>query len=186
SERYFEVGLERARAEEELGMFTTWVREIDALAVAFPDRPPILREWARVARRLDRPGDAAARYRVALSMRYDDGEARRGLISLLTDLGDVTQAYGELDAAALLDPADLSTLTRYADLAAANGDFIRAKKLFGRAQDLCPDEPDVPEREGRALLRSGDKVSAIRSFTEALRLKPQNAPLRDALRALQG
>ncbi len=186
AQSYFEVGLELARCEEELGMFPAWVRDVNALAERFPDRPAVVREWARVARRLDRPREAVSRNRVALSLRYDDHEARRALINLLIDLGDVQAAYAELDVEAQLDPADLGTLMRYADLAAENGDFARAKKLFARAEDVCPDEPDYPEREGRALLRAGDRAGAIHAFNLALRLKPQNAALRDALRALEG
>jgi cellulose synthase operon protein C len=186
SNRWFEVGLGVADAEEELGMFPSWVRDVDALAATFPDRPPVIREWARVARRLDRPRDAASRYRVALSLRYDDEQSRRPLIGLLVDFGDIAGALAELEVSSQLDPVDIGTLTREADLAAANGDFDRARKLFTRAESLCPDEPDVREREGKALLRAGDRSGAIKAFIEALRLKPQNASLHEALRALQG
>jgi tetratricopeptide (TPR) repeat protein len=139
-----------------------------------------------VARRLDRPREAAARYRVALSLRYDDEEARRALVGLLGELGDVAGASSELAVLAQLDPSDLGTLTRHAELMFANGDADRGKRLFAKARELCPDESDVVEREGRALLRAGDRAGAIAAFEQALHLRPQNPALRDAVRALRG
>ncbi|HZA51391.1 MAG TPA: DUF3857 domain-containing protein, partial [Myxococcaceae bacterium] len=59
-------------------------------------------------------------------------------------------------------------------------------RLFAAARALCPDEPEIHEREARALLQAGRRQDALAAFERALSLRPQNPSLREALRTLQG
>ena len=59
----------------------------------------------------------------------------------------------ELEHLLKLDLYDNSSRLRLAVLYAANGRDKGAARLFEAARQLSPDEPEVHEREGRALLQ---------------------------------
>jgi tetratricopeptide (TPR) repeat protein len=166
-----------------------WPRSVATVEDAFrlgPQVPSVAKEAARVARRLDRPGAAMERYRAVIGLRHDDVEARRSVSALLSDAGRTQEAARELSALSRLWPEDNSVRLRLAELAAANGELAQARKLFDEARSQCPDEPEVHEREGRALLQAGRKEEALAALERALALRPQNPSLREALRSLQG
>ncbi len=151
-----------------------------------PQHPQVVREAARVARRLERHATAQERYRAALGLRHDDAESRRSLAVLLAELGRPQEAAREWSALLKLWPSDLSARLRLAELLAANGDVPAARRLFDEARAQLPDEPEVHEREGRALLHASRREEALSAFERALALQPQNPSLREAMRSLQG
>ncbi|HYI01784.1 DUF3857 domain-containing protein, partial [Hyalangium sp.] len=57
---------------------------------------------------------------------------------------------------------------------------------FAEARALAPDEPEVYEREGRALLAAGRQDEALAAMERSLALRPQNPSLKEALRTLKG
>ncbi len=166
-----------------------WPRAAALTEQAFADfshQPATAREAARAARRMERSQDAAARFRVALALRYDDANSRRSLITLLTDMGRIDEAAVEMRLMLKLEPFDNSTRMHLADIDAANGSADEARRLFEEAKSLSPDDPEVHEREGRALLQLGQRKEALAAFERALQLRPQNPALREAWRLLSG
>ncbi|HEX4622248.1 MAG TPA: DUF3857 domain-containing protein, partial [Myxococcaceae bacterium] len=183
---FVQARLALAQSEESLG---DWPRTVELTNENFRRAhyvPSAAREAARTDRRLDRPGEALERYRLALALRFDDGNSRRALISLLSDLARVDDAAKELEILVTQDPFDNGARLHLAELSAANGKLPRARALFAEAKALCPDEPEVHEREGRALLQDGLRDEALRSFEKSLALRPQNPALKDVLRSLKG
>ncbi len=148
--------------------------------------PAMVREAARLSRRLDRAQEAIDRYRVAVALRFDDENSRRALSSLLVDTGRPQDGAHELATLLKLDPFDNQARMRLGDLLVNNGEISEGLSRFADARRQTPDEPEVHEREGRALLRAGKRDEAILAFERSLQLRPQNPQLREALRAMQG
>lgn len=184
--RYGAAALALARTYDALGEWPRASRLIEDALRQFPRLPGAVREAARAARRFDRNQETLDRLRLALALRYDDSGSRRFLSSLLADLSHVDEAASELEHLLKLDPYDNSSRLRLAELYAANGRDKDADRLFEAARQLSPDEPEVHEREGRALLQLGRRDAAIAAFERSLALRPQNPALKEALRSLKG
>jgi len=174
-----------ADAQDDLGDFAGAVQRVQRTLRAHPRSVLAVRESARQARHLDRPRDRVGALRVALSLRYDDRESRRALVQELVQLGEVDAALEEQQKLLQLDPTDLFVLSQRGELLAANGRAAEARATFERARQLSPDDADLRQNEGRALLGLGDKPGAVKAFLASLTLRPQNPRLRESLRVLQ-
>lgn len=166
-----------------------WVAAIDVAEKAvrdLPHLPLLVREAASMSRRLDRHEETVARLRTAIALRFDDTGSRRSLASILADLGRVSEAGEQLEQLLKLDPLDNSSRLRLAELYAANERSEDAERLFAEAKLLAPHEPEVHEREGRALLAAGKGKEAIDAFRRSLALRPQNPALKEVLLSLEG
>src|SRR5262249_27582449 len=108
------------------------------------------------------------------------------LAELLADRGDVAGAAEALRKALRLSPTSNDTRLRLAELLSSNGRLEEGLALFADAEALCPDDADVFERKGRALLYADRKDAALEALEHSLVLRPQNPGLRDAVRALRG
>lgn len=196
------LAIARALVDEKPDFASAWVVKARALE-ALGDRvaaallveqafqrlhlvPVVAREAVAVSRRADRLDEAVARARMVLSLRFDDLGSRRVLASMLADLGRPEEAIEQYKKVLALDPFDVSTVLRLAELQAANGRAAEAWQSFQLAKAMSPDEHDVYEREGRALLHSGDKDAALAAFTTSLKLRPQNPALKELVRTLRG
>ncbi len=100
--------------------------------------------------------------------------------------GSSTAAAKEYTTQLSLNPFDNESRVRLAELRAANGQLDAAMANFAEARALSPDEPDVYEREGRALLAAGKRAEAIAAMERSLVLRPQNPSLKEAVRTLKG
>jgi tetratricopeptide (TPR) repeat protein len=183
---YASARLARSRAYEALG---EWPRAALLSEAAFrdlPHLPEVVREAARVSRRLDRHQEATERLRTAIGLRFDDTNSRKALATDLADLGRPDDAASQLSQVLVLDPFDNASRLRLADLLAANARLDEAMAAFAEAKKLSPEEPEVYEREGKALLQAGRRDEAVASLQRALALRPQNPGLREVLRSLQG
>lgn len=178
--------LVKARALEALGERVASQRTVEQAFARLHLVPTVAREAVGASRRRDRVEEAIARARMALSLRFDDTGTRRSLASMLADRGEVEEAIDQYKKVLALDPLDLSTVLRLAELQAANGKAADARAGFERARQLSPDEYDVHEREGRALLHLGDREAALVAFSTSLRLRPQNPALKEVVRTLRG
>ncbi|MCA3015027.1 MAG: DUF3857 domain-containing protein, partial [Myxococcaceae bacterium] len=176
----------KARALEALGERAASMRAVEEAFSVLHLVPRVAREAVAVSRRRDRVEEAVARARMALALRFDDTATRRGLASMLVDLGRVDEALDQYEKVLSLDPLDLGTVLRLAELSAANGRADAARAFFATARALSPDEPDVFEREGRALLHLGAPEAALGAFARALALRPQNPALKELVRTLRG
>jgi tetratricopeptide (TPR) repeat protein len=183
---FAEAALLEARALEALGEHVAALRLVEDTFRAEPFIPVVAREAIGVSRRLDRSEEAAARARMALALRFDDVNTRRGLATLLTELGHVDEAVDQYRKVLALDPFDTGSVLRLAEVLAANGHFDEARRLFADARTLAPAESDGYEREGRALLHAGERDAALLAFSTALKLKPQNPALKELVRSLRG
>jgi tetratricopeptide (TPR) repeat protein len=176
----------KIRALEALGERVASARAVEEAFTRLHLVPTIAREAIAASRRLDRVDEAIARARMALSLRFDDVSTRRTLAGTLADLGRLDEAIDQYKKVLALDPLDLGTLLRLAELEAANARPADAKGHLEQAKALSPDEPDVHEREGRALLHLGEKDAALAAFTTSLKLRPQNPALKELVRTLRG
>ncbi|HTS81071.1 MAG TPA: DUF3857 domain-containing protein [Myxococcaceae bacterium] len=175
-----------ARAEDELGDSVAAARRIEALPPATWKIPDAARERVRNARRLDRMDEAVARQHDVLDARPGDGAGLALLAEMLADRGDVPGAADALRKALRLSPTGNDVRLRLAELLSSNGRLDEGLALFAEAEALCPDEPEVFERKGRALLYADRKDAAVEALERSLVLRPQNPALRDAVRALRG
>ncbi|MBL8918437.1 MAG: DUF3857 domain-containing protein [Myxococcaceae bacterium] len=176
----------KIRALEALGERVASLRAVEEAFARLHLVPPIGREAIAASRRLDRVEEAIARARMVLSLRFDDVSTRRTLAATLADLGRLDEAIDQYKKVLALDPLDVGTVLRLAELEAANARQNDARGHFRQAKALSPDEPDVHEREGRALLHVGERDAALAAFTTALKLRPQNPALKELVRTLRG
>ncbi len=176
----------RIRALDSLGDRALALRSTEETFARLHVLPQLAREAVVASRRADRLPQAVARARTVVALRFDDLDARRGLASLLADLGRIDDAVNEYEKLLALDPFDLSSLLRLAELLSANGRGGEAMQRFEQARTAAPDEPDVYERQGRALLHGGQRDAALTAFQRALTLRPQNPALKELLRTLRG
>ncbi len=183
---YGPARLARVRAYEALGEWPRAAGLAEANFKDLPHLPEVVREAARVSRRLERRAEAAARLRTAIGLRFDDTGARKTLASDLADLGQADEAAALLAQVLQLDAFDNPSRLRLAELLSANGRTADAFSAFADARKLAPEDPEVFEREGRARLQAGQKDEAVADFRRALALRPQNPALREALRSLMG
>jgi tetratricopeptide (TPR) repeat protein/transglutaminase-like putative cysteine protease len=174
-----------AQAMELSGLGSRAAVEIARAAREVPWSPAVAEEAARSAQRLDRMEEATLQYRKVLGLRYDRDSARASLTQLLLDRGDLEGALGLLSVSLRLEPADLYLLLRRADLLAWNGRADEAEAAFAAALRLCPEEPEIWERRGRARLRAGRQKEGLQDLHQALELKPQNSQLKELTRLLE-
>ncbi|HEX7622862.1 MAG TPA: DUF3857 domain-containing protein, partial [Anaeromyxobacteraceae bacterium] len=104
---------------------------------------------------------------------------------VLLDAADLEGAVRLLGETLRLEPADLQTRLRLADLLAANARYDDAENVYAAALAITPDEPEILERRGQARLRGGHRQEALADFLAALELKPQNAQLKELVRAIE-
>jgi tetratricopeptide (TPR) repeat protein/transglutaminase-like putative cysteine protease len=181
----FPLALLKARALGDIGLSAQASSLLESLARRFPDRPEVIRESARLARRRERVREAVALRRVAVALRFDDLESRRALAADLADLGDVEGALKESREINALDPWDTRAWLRTGEFAASNERAEEARAAFARAREIAPEDAELFERQGRALARLGDAAGAIASLERSLELKPQNPAVKEALKAMR-
>ena len=98
----------------------------------------------------------------------------------------IDDAAAEYRTLLQLEPLDHALRLKLAELLCGNQRLQAGLAEFAKAQALAPDDPEVYEREGRALLLAGRRRDALKSFTLALELRPQNPGLREVVRSLRG
>lgn len=147
--------------------------------------PVALLAGARANRALGQVAQAIERYRVLLSLRYDDRGARAELASLLLATGDLPGARLELERALELSPSDLGLRLRLASFLSMNEHAREATALYDGLVELAPDEEQVFIARGEHRQRQDDVEGALADFQHALAIKPQNPALRELVRSLQ-
>lgn len=176
----------KIRALENLGQKTEAWRTTEEAFRALHLVPAIAREAVGASRRAERSREAVERARHVLALRFDDVNSRRGLAAMLTDLGKIDEAADQYRKVLALDPFDQGSILRLAELLSANGRLEEARTMWDLARRAAPDEPDVYEREGRALLHANQKDAALAAYQQALTLRPQNPALKEMMRTLRG
>jgi len=183
--RYVAARLALSDLFERAGLGARALALRQAVAESDPLSPAAVRAAARGAQAQDRLEEATLLWRKALALRFDDANARAALVQILLDRDDLEGALRLLDEARALDPADLSTRLREADLLAANGRDEEAEAAYAAALKIAPEEAEILERRGQARLRARRTAEALSDFQAALELKPQNPQLKELLRAIE-
>jgi tetratricopeptide (TPR) repeat protein len=176
----------KIRALEALSQKTAAWRTTEEAFSKLHVLPSISREAVAASRRADRLTEAVERARAVIALRFDDTNTRRGLASLLADLGKVDDAVDQYRKVLSIDPFDQGSMLRLAELLSANGRLDEARATFEQARRAAPDEPEVYEREGKALLHADLKNDAMAALQKSLALRPQNPALKEMLRTLRG
>lgn len=174
-----------AAAQDAMGFEGKARRTEFEAAQRFRANPPVVLAAARAEKSLGRGREAAERFRVVTSLRFNQREARRELASALVDLGDVDEAAATLRKAIELEPTAIPLGMRLAELLSQNGRKEAAEAEWARLAALAPDEESILEARGRHFLRAGDETKALEDFQHALVLKPQNAKLRELVRTVR-
>ncbi len=174
------------RALDALGQKAAAHRVLEEAYAGLHHLPAVAREAVASSRRAERLEEAIGRARGVIALRHDDLNTRRGLASLLADVGRVDDAVDQYRKLLALDPFDQGALLKLAELLSANRRLDEGRRLFEQARVAAPDDPEVLEREGRALLHGGQRDAALASFQQSLQLRPQNPALKEMLRTLRG
>ncbi|MFZ5441095.1 MAG: DUF3857 domain-containing protein [Myxococcota bacterium] len=186
SPRFGPAWVLKIRALDALGQkAAAWRASEDAFRLLHL-HPGVAREAVAASRRADRLLEAVERARLVIGLRFDDVNTRRGLAGMLADLGRVEDAAEQYRKVLALDPFDQGAMLRLAELLSANGRLDEGRLVFEQARRAAPDEPEVYEREGRALLHGNLKDAALAAFQQSLTLRPQNPALKEMLRTLRG
>jgi len=126
--------------------------------------------------------DLAREHRVQLlSLRFDDGDSRRALISDALARGDKPAVLEQLDAMRALTPGSVRMLLYLADVYDALGRDDLVLATYRHAQTIAPEAPGVYVALGRALLRAQQSEAAYDALQKAVALKPQDAETRELL-----
>ncbi|MBN1916786.1 MAG: DUF3857 domain-containing protein [Verrucomicrobia bacterium] len=112
-------------------------------------------------------------------------QARRVLIGVARRRGDCDEVLRQLHALQAFNPADTGLLVEEARLLGDRGDFAAAIALLDRVTTICPDDAEPHDRIGRYAHWAGDDERARAAWTQALALRPQNAPLKEYVEHLQ-
>jgi Tfp pilus assembly protein PilF len=94
------------------------------------------------------------------------------LSSLYRDLGDLSRALAEVDAALGLRPDSGDAYNQRGMLLGGAGRFADAAQAFDQAAKLTPEDPEVWFNLGLARFRAGNAKAAAEAVRHALVLKP--------------
>lgn len=141
----------------------------------------------RLAEELARRGDVAGaidRYRAALALQPEWGEAYRGLGQVLLDHHDYADAVEALQAAVRLGPPDHQTFYWLGRAQMGTGQLDAAAGSLTRALELKPEDAETAADLGLLRMAQGDAAKAEEALNRSIRLKPDYAEahrLRDQL-----
>ncbi len=170
----------------EVGLSASSQKKLKELAHFCKHRPLFIRKMVREAKRQGLKKTAVAYLRVAIALRYDDLAARRSLVELLVDLGQINTALQELENLLRIDPWNVWAWVRQGELASSNGFSEKTDQAWAQAIKLAVDRAPVYQQQAKALAWAGNSEAAIESLNHALYLKPQDSQvkqLRNALKA---
>ncbi len=119
---------------------------------------------------------AVAHYREMLAQHADQVAVLNNLALALNGLNDPA-ALGYAEKAYAKAPANPSILDTYGWLLLNNGDTKRGTALLGQAASGLPKSPEVRLHFAKALLKSGDKISAKRELEAVVQIA-DNSPLK--------
>src|SRR5438552_1772883 len=140
--RWVDPMLTEARALDAVGLSArAALLRIDA-AKQHPDLARAHRAAASALRRLGRTDEAQDELHKALSLRFDDAEARAELVSLELDRGNLEAALKLLGETLALEPGTLHPRLRAAELLSENGRDTEAAVAYAQALALAPDDPE--------------------------------------------
>ncbi len=176
----------KASAQEALGERMAAGLTVEEALQKCSKYPQVVRAALANSRRWLRLDEVRSRAQVALGLRFADLDSRKALAAVLLEQRALESAVEQLEKVLVLDPLDVGTHLRLAELLSANGKTEAGDAHFAAALTLSPDEAEVHERKGRALLLRGASEAGAAALAQALKLRPQNPAVRELLRASRG
>ena len=122
-----------------------------------------------------RPDDAIAHYRRAITIRPDYAPAYNNMGAALRSKGQLPEAVASYERALALRPDYPEAHYNLANALLDRGELDQAIDHFRRAVDSMPGSADVHNNLGIALATRGQSDEAIAEFREALRLAPDSS-----------
>ena len=126
---------------------------------------------------------ARTHYETALALDPNIGTAHAGLGQIALLRGEREDAEAQFRIA-LRAGEDAQSLAGLGALLLERDDLDAALRHLGRAADLAPNDPNIQLMLGRAFAKRGTDSFAEKAFENALRVKPDLQPARQALGAL--
>jgi tetratricopeptide (TPR) repeat protein len=120
--------------------------------------------------------DVETLWRHTLRHNPDAWMARANLADVLTQKGQLDEAWDLMLKVREQRPADPEPLLQLAQIAARRGEFGRAIELARSAIPLAADSPEPWFQLGRIQQAQGDKEGAIESYRSALKINPTHDP----------
>jgi len=159
-------------------------RELAALAKKRPTLAA-LEAWMR----MEQNRGALAKAREVASEIRKKWPAHRGARAVYQDVARKTGDWAALEvearAALALDPHGETTVIQMAEVLLTQGRAAEALKLLDAHCQGHPDATEARVRLGEARQAAGDIAGTLQAWNAALALKPQDAPLRRHVEALQ-
>ena len=176
-----EASLLRARLTREQELPATALSILRALHARIGPTVRVLRDLIELESDASQL-DSAREHRVQLlSLRHDDGDSRRALISDALARNDKPAVLEQLDAMRAITPGSVRMLLYLADVYDALGRDDLVLATYRHAQSIAPEASGVYVALGRALLRAQQSEAAYEALQKAIALKPQDAETRELL-----
>jgi tetratricopeptide (TPR) repeat protein len=158
--------------------------KIKRLVKAYPDVPEVMMVAANFYRKSGLFKRSRELYIRLITLKADDHLGLRALFELATKRGDLTAALTWLNRLIKLAPLRIGWWIEQGDLLLHNGQHSRALDAYRRAQAICPRNPVGLVREGLAFVALGRREEALRRWTQALALSPQDRALQRHIESL--
>jgi tetratricopeptide (TPR) repeat protein len=171
----------RARILRDLDLKGSALSLLSGLMQRIGPTPHLLREIIELETATHKLEAAHAHRQQLLTLRYDDTDARRALISDDLANGDKQAVLKQLDGVRALSSGSLRSLLYIADVYDALGSDDLVLATYREAQRIAPEASDVYVAHARALLRADQQDAAYVALQKALLLRPQDAETRELL-----
>lgn len=142
-----------------------------------PDRAEAHLLRARILTALDRPVEAAAACRVAITHDRDSMAARYELGRLLVESGETEEAIRHLTTARELNPLDINTRLLLGDAWRARRDFARAMAEYRAAAGINRYDATPYVKLGELMLEQNARQEALQAFRLGCVVAPHDARL---------
>lgn len=151
-------------------------RHFEAALQRLPDYTPAVAALAGLDLTDKQPAAAKARFEALLQRNPKHVAALLSLAELAARTGAAPAEVGRLltDAVAA-DPANVASRSLLADHQMATNQAKAALETARAGLATTPDHPDLLERQGRALMATGDPLQAVTSFSKLATLQPRSA-----------
>ncbi len=145
----------------------------------------VLRQLASLYQTGGDPSAAMATHKQVLERRADDVGSLRVLIADALQRGATAEAHELLEDFSDVAFGSTQTLLYVASIYDALGRDDLVLATYRAGIDLVPEAPELYTAYGRALLRADQPELAAEAFSQALILKPQDAPTRELLEQIR-
>ena len=167
-----------------LGRFEQARLELEKAVAADPLDASAQNNLGAVYGKLGRIEEELAAYRKAIALDPEYVDAHHNLGLALLKRGKVEEGESELRRALSIDRAYAPAYLNLARSLSGRGEHQEAAEILSAGSRQVPGDADLQSLLGEVYLRLGRKDEAIDAFEQSLRLKPDQADLRQRLKTL--